>query len=113
MKTTTRDLLSNDDIAATCGDADCATSDAEMTDADKATLAQVDAEIVASAKVALTYEEAAALPEGALVVWLSTGKTYMKHNDGHRPGRFYFQTVRNGECFGRAQDFRAGRFGKA
>jgi hypothetical protein len=37
--TAARDLLSNADIAATCGDADCATSDAEMTFADLAAFA--------------------------------------------------------------------------
>jgi hypothetical protein len=75
--------------------------------------APVVVEAPKAAPVALSYEEAAALPEAALVVWLSTGKTYIKHNDSDRPGQFYFQVERNGERFGRAQDFRAGRFGKA
>ncbi len=60
----------------------------------------------------MTYEEAAALVEGARVVFLSSGKTYIKHNDGHRPGQFYFQSERNGERFGKAYNFRAGRFGR-
>ncbi len=65
-----------------------------------------------NAPVALTYEECAALPEGAHVVFLSSGKVYGKRNDGSRPGQFYFQALRNGERSGRGHDFRAGRFGK-
>lgn len=65
-----------------------------------------------SARVALTQEEAVALPEGARVAFLSSGKAYVKHNDGNRPGQFYFQSERNGERFGRAHAFREGRFGR-
>lgn len=48
--TTTRDILSNADIAATCGDGDCATSDAEMTAADLAVVAMVESEAYAAKK---------------------------------------------------------------
>ncbi len=115
MSKATRDITSNDDIVATCGDASCATSDAEMTADDGAMVALVASESLAPAPAAaaMTYEEAAALPEGARVVFLSSGKTYVKHNDGSRPGQFYFQAVRNGERFGRGYYFRAGRFGRA
>lgn len=71
-----RDILSNDDIAATCGDADCATSDAEMTDADRAMLAQVDAEI--AAPVALTKAEMTALPQMTKLTRLDDGAAYVK-----------------------------------
>lgn len=80
--TTTRDLLSNDDIAATCGDADCATSDAEMTPADEAMVALVAAEALAvpAATVALTLAEMNALPGGTKLIRLDAdcAATYVK-----------------------------------
>ena len=90
--TTARDILSNNDIAATCGDADCATSDAEMT-----------------APVALTLAEVNALPVGARVVRLDAGGAlYSKF-----AGAQCYAVDAAGNLSGRKIMWRAGRFALA
>lgn len=77
MKTeTNRDILSSNDIAATCGDADCAASDADMTPADEAMVAQVAAEVltVAPSQVALTLADMKALPGGTKLARLDADR---------------------------------------
>ena len=73
--TKTRDILSNDDIATTCGDAICAASDAEMTFADRAAVAAVESEAYAAKIEAsrMTYLAARPAREAAVVAKAPSG----------------------------------------